>query len=135
VIRATLLETTSAQLLTLPIVLHAFGQYATYALIANVLVLPLVPMAMLLTFVAGTGGLALPHLAHWFGWPARLILLCNIWIIGKIAHWPGASGDISFGMPALMVCYAGLLGLAIYLWRVTDYNFREAEQDDSLAVF
>jgi len=38
-----------------PILIGAFGQFSNVAVIANLLVLPFVPLAMLLTFIAGIG--------------------------------------------------------------------------------
>jgi competence protein ComEC len=132
VFRQTLLDTTAAQILTMPIILHAFGQYATYALLANMLVLPLVPAAMLLTFFAGMGGIVLPGFASWFGWPARILLAANLLAIGWVSRLPGASGEINFGLPALTVSYlAVVLGIA-YLWQKTGYNFREPSAETEL---
>lgn len=131
-IRQTLLDTMSAQLLTMPIIFYAFGQYSTYALVANILVLPLVPLAMLLTFIAGVGGLAVPGFAELFGWPARLVLSSNIFVVAWVAGLPGASGEIKFGITALIVSYVLLLAALVYLWRKTDYNHREAEDDSTL---
>jgi competence protein ComEC len=46
-------ETLSAQIFTLPLLVMAFGMMSNVALLANVLILPLVPLAMLLVFLAG----------------------------------------------------------------------------------
>jgi competence protein ComEC len=51
-----LIETFSAQVLTAPLILASFGQFSNVSIIANLLVLPLVPIAMLLTFIAGFFG-------------------------------------------------------------------------------
>lgn len=48
-----IIETGSAQLVTLPIMLGVFGQFSVVALLSNVMVLTLVPYAMALVFVAG----------------------------------------------------------------------------------
>lgn len=133
-LRQTLLDTISAQLLTMPIILYSFGQYATYALLANILVLPLVPVAMLLTFVSGVSGLTAPALAHWIGFPAKLILACNLLVINWVSHIPGASGEINFSLKALIFSYMFLAVTLIYLWRVTSYNFREQDKQ-SVTLF
>lgn len=120
----TLFETTAAQIMTLPIILYAFGEYATYALLANILVLPLVPLAMLLTFVAGVGALLVPGLANWFGWPAQMVLTCNVLVIERVSKLPSATGEITFGLGALIISYILLFFGITYMWRVTKYNFR-----------
>jgi competence protein ComEC len=51
--RQIIFETVSALIMTIPIVLLIFQQYSTYALLANILVVPLIPVVMLLVFIAG----------------------------------------------------------------------------------
>src|SRR5581483_4964968 len=68
------LETLSAELMTLPLILMTFSQLSIVALIANLLVVPLVPLAMLLSTVAGAAGFITPQIAGWLALPARLLL-------------------------------------------------------------
>ncbi len=49
------IETMSAQIMVTPLILYTFGQISLVALIANVAVVPLIPLAMAGTFVAGVG--------------------------------------------------------------------------------
>ena len=51
--RQILIETLSAQIMTLPLLMMSFGVISNVALIANMLILPFVPLAMLLTFMSG----------------------------------------------------------------------------------
>jgi competence protein ComEC len=118
------IDTVAAQLTTLPIILYSFGQYAAYALPANMLVLPFVPMAMVLTFSAGVVGLAVPGLAHVAGLPASWLLKYMIWIIGQIASLPGAQTEVAFTMVHLTGSYALLSLLSVWLWRKTKVDFR-----------
>ncbi|RYF28888.1 MAG: ComEC family competence protein [Chloroflexi bacterium] len=62
-IRQILGETIAAQIATLPILVLAFSQFSNVAVIANALVLPLVPLAMLLTFIAGVVAIIAPAAA------------------------------------------------------------------------
>jgi competence protein ComEC len=52
-----LLETLSAELMTLPLILMTFSQLSVIALAANLLIVPLVPLAMLLSAAAGAAGM------------------------------------------------------------------------------
>ena len=52
-LRQLLVETVSAHAVTLPIIALSFGIVSNIAIIANILVVPLVPLAMLLTFITG----------------------------------------------------------------------------------
>lgn len=132
IIRQTAVDTMSAQLITLPIILLAFGKYSTYALVANILILPLVPFVMLLTFFAGVGSLLLPFGAHVFGYPATLLLQYMTSVISRVASLPNAQGEVSFGITALVASYAVLLLLAVYLWRKTDYQFNKSNPESEL---
>lgn len=124
------LETMSAQLATLPIIAFVFGQYSALALPANLLVLPLVPLAMLLTFFAGLGSLLLPGLAAVFGWPASLVLGYMTAVIDTLARLPGAASELHFGLAALVGSYAVLMAVCVLLWHKTGHSFR----DDNIVV-
>jgi competence protein ComEC len=68
------LESASAQLMTLPLIMAVFGELSVISLLANVIILPLIPLAMLFTFAAGLAGMLLPQLAGWLSWPATVLL-------------------------------------------------------------
>src|SRR5690606_12824753 len=74
VIRQIFLETLSAWVCTVPLIIMAFGQFSNIAILANILVLPLVPVAMLLTFLAGSVSLLIPAIAIIAGLPAVFVL-------------------------------------------------------------
>jgi competence protein ComEC len=119
-----IVETVAASATTLPIILYAFGQFPSYALPANLLVLPLVPLTMACTFAGGIVGLAAPGFAPIAGWPATIILRYMTWIVGYIANLPGAQKEIKFGIAQLVASYASLSLLSIYMWRKTRLDFR-----------
>lgn len=123
-IRQVFIETMSAQLLTLPIIAVAFGQYSSLSLLANVLILPLIPLAMALVFVAGAGGLALPSLAGIIGWPAEILLRYMTTVVDKLAVLPQATSEIKFTSTLVIISYLLIFCTMIYLWRRTNYVFR-----------
>jgi competence protein ComEC len=123
-IKQILSETTAAQLLTMPIIAFAFGQYSVLALPANVLILPLVPFAMLLTFFAGLAGVMFMPIAKVFGFPADAVLSYMTTAVDKLASLPWAEGELAFGPIELVASYALLLALGIFLWRKTKHDFR-----------
>lgn len=124
ILRGILVETSSAQLATMPIILFSFGQYSAYALFANMIILPLIPLTMALTFAAGIAGLAIPSLAHWVGLPATAILTYMTSAVDWVANWPGAQGQISFNLAALLASYLAIVLALFYMWRRTGYRFR-----------
>ncbi len=56
-----LIETLSAECMTLPIVMVVFGYVPVFALITNMLVGPILPFAMLATLIAGIVGMCIPY--------------------------------------------------------------------------
>lgn len=87
-VRQVLIETFSALVVTAPLLIVSFGQFATLALVANMVVLPLVPLAMLLTFIAGIGAFMLPMGAMIIGAPAQWLLGYMIYVVYSLADVP-----------------------------------------------
>lgn len=65
-----LLLTVAAELFILPIIFANFGHFSLAAFPANAVLLPLVPIAMLLSFLAGVAGMLSGTLGTVFGFPA-----------------------------------------------------------------
>lgn len=124
VLRQILVDTTCAQLLTMPMIAFVFGEYSLYALPANLLILPLIPLVMVLVFVAGLLSLVIPGLATVFGWPAQQLLSYMTWLVEWMANRPHAQGDIAVSAIVMAIAYGVIIGLCIWLWRKTKFNFR-----------
>lgn len=124
--RQILGETIAAQLCTLPILVLAFGQFSNVAIIANLLVLPLVPLAMLLTFMAGVGALVLPPLASVVGWPAQWLLGYMTSVAQYVAHIPWAQTSLSINGMFVGIFYGLLVATCLYAWRKTRFNLRDS---------
>ncbi len=125
-LRQILGETIAAQLATLPILVLAFGQFSNVAILANLLVLPLVPLAMLLTFVAGFGAIMLPVAATVVGAPATLLLQYMTSVATNLARVPWAQTTLEINTLVVVGYYAVLAGLCIYMWRKTGYSLRDS---------
>ncbi|HUP26615.1 MAG TPA: ComEC/Rec2 family competence protein, partial [Candidatus Limnocylindrales bacterium] len=69
-----LIESLCALLMTVPFVLYIFHQVSSIALVANLLLVPLVPLGMLLALIAGIGGTLVPVIGGIIAWPARVLL-------------------------------------------------------------
>lgn len=117
-----LIETIAAQLATLPIMLGIFGKFSVIALLGNIAVLPLVPLAMLLTFVAGLAGIFVPLAAGLLALPAQFLLGYFVGVINWTAHMPWA--QVSWALPpwGVALSYIGMVALVYWLWRVTKYR-------------
>lgn len=125
VLRQILGETFSAQLMTLPLILVTFGVVSNVALIANLLVLPLVPLAMLLTFITGLVAIIMPAIASFVALPAYWLLSYMTWVIEYLAELPWASVEVQIDWVAGLTMYGALLIVLVALKRKTHMNFRK----------
>jgi len=123
-------ETVSAQLVTAPILIMSFGQLSNVAIISNLLVLPLVPLAMLLTFIAGIGSLVVPAIAVSIAMPATWLLMYMVKVTEYLASLPWAMSIVSISWWTVAACYIVIVGICIYMWRVTKFNLREVNLID-----
>lgn len=118
-------DTLSVQIVTMPLLAFAFGQYSIYGLPANLLVLPLMPLTMLAAAIAGFGGTIFPApIAHIIGWPAAQLLGYTDRVTVGLANASGAQTAAVFHASALVASYLTVLLFIYVLWRKTHYNFR-----------
>lgn len=125
-IRQIVGETMAAFVVTLPILMMTFGQFSAVALLANVLVLPLVPLAMLLVFATGILVMTAPPLGVLIGHVAAWLLQYMIWVAQTVAAWPWAQVNVQFSQVSAVVFYVGLALACGYAWRVTQLPLRTA---------
>lgn len=115
-LRETLATTIAAQVFVLPLLLYETGNLSLVALPANVLVLPVVPLTMLLSFIAGVVGLIIPSIAPLVGLPAFASLTYIIVIAETMASLPFSSVMVtSFPFVIVVLLY---VGLALFIWYV-----------------
>lgn len=125
IIRQILGETVSAQLATMPILIASFGQMSNVAIISNLLILPFVPFAMLLTFVAGVCSLFMPIVTNFIGVPAMWLLHYMVVVTEFLSGLPWAMSTIQLSWWGVVFCYATIVGACFYIWRITKFNLRE----------
>ena len=121
-----ILETICAQLLTLPLILLIFGNFSVLSLMANVLVVPLVPLAMFSTFAAGTVGMLLPGLAPFIAIPATILLSFITEVVRLMAQIPWASVPFTIDWPVMVGFYLALMATSFIAYKRTKFNFLRA---------
>ena len=115
-VRGFLVATIATQLAVLPLLLFQMGEVSIVSVVVNVLVLPLVPVAMLFTLLVGLSGLWLPVLAEVFGAAAYTVLMYIIGVATWFADMPYASVAVpSFPWWVMILMY---LGGALWYWRL-----------------
>lgn len=107
---AVALESVCAEVMTLPYVLHTFGQMSFIGLPANVLVVTLVPLAMLLSAIAGLAGMIIAPFAGWVAWPARSLLSYMLDVAHLLSHIPHIFvQNINFTTAETVLTYASIV--------------------------
>jgi len=124
-LRQVIGETLSAQIFTLPLLVVSFGVMSNVAVLANALILPLVPLAMLLTFLVGVFT-SLPGvnvvLATITTWLLNYMIKVADWLAGQT--WAQVELEISWWQVG--VAY---LVLAVAIWwmqRQTKMSLRDS---------
>jgi competence protein ComEC len=112
-----LIESTAAQIMTLPLILYIFNESSFVALFANLLVVPLIPLAMLLSFMAGLGGMLLPALSGWLAWPARWLLTYLLDVSTLVAQIPHMRFSVSFSGAVMVSLYVAILAVTLIWWQ------------------
>lgn len=117
-LRELLASTVAAQLSVLPLLLYQNGLFSLVALPANVLVLPVVPLAMAASAAAGFAGFLAPALAPYAGLPAYALLALIIGVVEHAASLPLAAVQVpSFPFLLTVLAYGALALLYVRLAR------------------
>lgn len=125
-IRQILGETVAAHMATLPIIIGSFGVVSNVAIFANLMIVPLVPLAMMLTFFAGVGALITPIIADIVGRPAEWLLSYMISTADWWANLSWSQREISVSWEWVVIGYIALAAVCMILWRVTKFSWRNS---------
>lgn len=123
---ALLLETLAAQISCLPLTLANFGSFSAISLVANLLVVPTIPLAMLLIFLTGTLAFFIP-LVPFSVFVAQFLhalLMFHLKTINALGALPWASYDFSAPNYALLALYLPIILFAAWLFRHANFSFR-----------
>jgi competence protein ComEC len=126
-------ETMGAQIAVLPILLFNFGILSFVAPLANILILPIVPLSMFLGFVGGIGGLVWLELGRILGLVAWIPLKYMIVVEDLLSKVPGAAVTLKLSnwwwIPVyyllVLIFFGGKFGLNE---QSGDQNYREQEE-------
>lgn len=122
--REFLTATIATQIFVSPILLYQIGQFSVVAVVVNVLVLPAVPLAMLLTFLTGLIGFISTALAN----VLAVFTYLSLAYILVVAEWFAALPFSSYMVPAFpfWVVVVSYMGMGYFLWWLS--HAREPEQ-------
>ncbi|QQS58907.1 ComEC family competence protein [Candidatus Peregrinibacteria bacterium] len=112
--REILVATLAAQIGVFPLLSFLFGEISLIAPLANLLVVPLIPLGMLLSFLTVLGGEIFDIVGNIFGFFAWSLLHICFLVIESLADIPGAR--IGFGSSKIIVSCISLGGILTYLF-------------------
>lgn len=116
ILLAIALESLCAEIMALPYVLYTFGTMSRVGLVANVLIVSVIPYAMLASFIAGLAGTFLWPLAGWFSWPAKFLLTYMLDITNWLAGLPNIyQENMSVSLSTMLVLYGLIAAMTMVL--------------------
>lgn len=108
------LATVSTQIFVLPLLLLKMGELSLVALPVNLLVLPVIPLTMLLGFLAGVSGMLVSTIALVFAFPAYLLLSYALLVVNVFSALPFASVGVGFFPLWLAILSYGAYALIVF---------------------
>lgn len=108
-LKESLVSTISAIIMTTPLSLYYFGRFSIVAPLANMLVLPVIPLAMLIGFINVLIGMFSIGLGQLFGWISWVVLKYVIAILSLLSSWQWASVEVPKMTGIGIVVFYGIL--------------------------
>lgn len=107
-----------------------FGQVSFVGLVANVLVVSFIPIAMLLSFVVGLGGMFAPLLVGWLALPLRWLLTYMLDVATMLSRVPHSFRTNTYlSVFDMILCYAAIA--LLLAWVYYPKNLRWYQKTDT----
>lgn len=113
-VRESVLMTMSAQILALPVIVYNFGRLSLVSPVANLFVLPFIPLAMIFGFVANLLSFIWMDLAMVFAFLGYLVLELVVLMVKIFAKVPLASVDIVWFSWWMVLIYYFVVGRKLF---------------------
>jgi competence protein ComEC len=123
-IHEILTTTLAAYLATLPYLMYTFGSISLYAIIANIFVLPLVPLSMLLSALVVLTSFFSQGLALLFGFLTTILMDYSIACARIVSLLPYASMSVNVSLVGVVAFYIFFFVIFLFL--------QNKEQDETL---
>lgn len=113
------ITTLSAYFATLPYIMYTFGTVSVYALVVNMIVVPMVPLAMLLSFLVIMSSYVSFTVATLFGFLSTSVVAFMIWTVRWFEELPFASISITFSFIQMFAVYLCIIiGMSFFSKRL-----------------
>ena len=120
--------TASAYLATLPYISYTFGTVSVYALVANVLVLPFVPVAMLLSFLVVVSSYVSHTISLLFGFVDSIIINFILFVSQMIEKLPFSAVTITISFEGMIIFYFAIVTVISYLYKKNNFSVTQIEK-------
>lgn len=110
-----IMESVAAQLMTLPIILLAFGNLPVLAIIANLVTAPIIPVAMAITFLCGVIAMIVP--ATVIGIPAEIILSYFVAVTNFLSSPSWSQQQVTISWQFMLMLYSLIAVAMLLIWR------------------
>lgn len=130
-VKSTTAISLSAYLATLPYVAYSFGTVSVYALFANILVVPFVPLAMLLTFLTVACSYFFEPLALLLGAVTSVLINGIMYVATFIEGLPISSLTVSVTFFGMTLSYAVLSLLVMWRSRIVSQQESGSEEHET----
>ncbi len=107
--------TLAASLFTVPYVSYAFEQFSLYALLANMLVVPVIPVIMLFAVVLLLTTYLVPAASLFIGFFVSYISSYVVYISETISRFPYANISTSFSFTAMVLAYLFIFSTTLFI--------------------
>lgn len=119
-----IIETISAQLLTLPLILFVFGVLPVLSVVSNALVAPIIPLAMLLTFLTGVLGFFLEPLAAFIGGMATIAIDYVLAVVAVLSGPDWAQQDMPVSAWMMVGLFVAVIVMILLAYRRLRFDYR-----------
>lgn len=119
------LETMSAEVMALPLIALSFGTVPMFGLIANVLVAPLIPVAMTLTALTGAAGMISLSLGSLLAAPMTIVIAYIVAVVEWLAGISWAQLQVSLPVWLVVAWYLLITLLCAWIVAKRHYSFRK----------
>jgi competence protein ComEC len=109
--------TLSAYIVTLPYIVYTFGTVSVYALVTNMIVLPFVPIAMLLSFSVVLASFISVPIALALGYITTILCDAIIFVAQMVQRFPFAAFKFPLSFSAMCFAYVFIGCLILYTLR------------------
>lgn len=106
------IETMCAEFMALPLIALTFSDFPLFGLVANVLVAPFIPLAMVFTVMAGIGAMVAGAGLGFMAVPATILIGYMVAIVEWLSGFSFAQVSVDVGLP-LVVAWYGFLGILL----------------------